>query len=82
MMVRKKKFDPSSKRLEDLKRKGQILRSRDLNSGLIIMVGVITLSVMSDYFQVQFRHNFTDSFSSIATIFRAKGPISSRSPGN
>jgi flagellar biosynthetic protein FlhB len=65
-----KKYDPSSKRLEELKRKGQVLRSRDLSGGILIMVSVTTLSSLSSFYQTQFKHNFIESFSEISTILR------------
>ncbi len=38
---------PSAKRLLDAKRKGQVPRSRELNSMAVTMIGVISLVVMS-----------------------------------
>ncbi|PUB91386.1 MAG: hypothetical protein DBP01_02670 [gamma proteobacterium symbiont of Ctena orbiculata] len=39
---------PSAKRLLDAKRKGQVPRSRELNSMAVTMIGVTTLVVMSN----------------------------------
>ena len=40
---------PTSKRLEDAKRKGQVARSRELNTMAITLLGVVVLVVMSGY---------------------------------
>ncbi|MGD8911971.1 MAG: EscU/YscU/HrcU family type III secretion system export apparatus switch protein, partial [Candidatus Thiodiazotropha sp.] len=38
---------PTAKKLLDAKRKGQVPRSRELNSMAVTMIGVVTLVVMS-----------------------------------
>ena len=38
---------PTAKRLEDARRKGQVARSRELNTMAVTMIGVVTLAAMS-----------------------------------
>jgi flagellar biosynthetic protein FlhB len=40
---------PTAKRLEDAKRKGQVARSRELNTMAITLIGMVVLVVMSGY---------------------------------
>lgn len=65
-----KQHQASSKRIADLRKKGQTLRSRDLAGGLIFVVTVITLLVMSGHFQAQFKLNFVGSFNQIKTVMQ------------
>ncbi|MEN8166186.1 MAG: flagellar biosynthesis protein FlhB [Pseudomonadota bacterium] len=54
---------PSAKRLDDAKRKGQVPRSRELNTMAITLIGVVTLVVMSgrlgDSLKAMMTHGFT-----------------------
>jgi len=42
--------EPTSKRLQDARRKGQIARSRELNTMAVTLIGGLTMMVMSDHF--------------------------------
>ncbi len=41
--------EPTPKRLEDARKKGQIPRSRELNTFMVVMAGVVGCGVLSDY---------------------------------
>ena len=53
---------PSAKRLDDAKRKGQVPRSRELNSMAVTMAGVICLVVMSSSIGGSFSEMMSDGF--------------------
>lgn len=63
-----KKHDATGKRLEDLRKKGQVMRSRDLSGGLILIAGIILIIFMQKEFQVLVLENFKTSFSNIKDI--------------
>ncbi len=56
-----KSQEPTSKRLDDARKKGQVPRSRELNTMALTMVGVAAMMLMatrfSEGFESQFRHN-------------------------
>ena len=57
-----KSHDPTSKRMDDARKKGQVPRSRELNTMVLTMVGVAALMFMGDRFsrgmEGQFRAHF------------------------
>lgn len=63
-----KKHDATAKRLAELRKKGTVLRSRDLTSGMIFIVGVSVIVYMSLQFNIQIRNNFTQSFGLINQV--------------
>lgn len=63
-----KQHQATSKRLDELKRKGQIMRSRDLTSGLVLVITVMTLIFLSNRIKTQFEGNFISSFYKIREV--------------
>ncbi len=53
---------PSAKRLDDAKRKGQVPRSRELNTMAITLIGVVTLVVMSGQLGASLKAMMTHGF--------------------
>ena len=60
-----KQYQPSLKRLEELKKKGTFLRSKDFNSGLIVIIAILMIVLMAPVFYKALSHLFTTSFSVI-----------------
>lgn len=60
--AQEKQFQPSQKRLDELKKKGTFLRSRDLNGGAIIMIAILVLLFMLNAFYQVLSTNFIVSF--------------------
>lgn len=58
-----KQHQASSKRIDELRRKGQVMRSRDLTAGLIFIVTVILFVHLSPLFKSRIEQNFHLSFS-------------------
>jgi len=54
---------PTGKRLEDAKRKGQVVRSRELNTLSVTLVGVVTLVMMSGQLGGSLKQVMTNGFS-------------------
>jgi len=65
-----KQFQPSLKRLEELKKKGTFLRSRDMNGGVIIMLSVVILLFMLNSFYEVISTSFVQAFTQFDTIDR------------
>ena len=63
-----KKHAPSAKRLEELGKQGQTMRSRDLAGGLIFFTNIMILLFMVKEFYVQFAANFTQCFTAIQRV--------------
>lgn len=63
-----KQHQASGKRIAELRKQGQSLRSRDLTSGLIFIVTVIMLLIMSTEFVDRLGHNFVWSFDHIKDV--------------
>lgn len=59
---------PSGKRLAELSKHGNVMRSKDLSSGLLIIIGLGLISLMSKQFKNCIELNFLLSFSSIKNI--------------
>jgi flagellar biosynthetic protein FlhB len=53
---------PSAKRLDDAKRKGQVPRSRELNSMAVTLIGVVSLVVMSGLIGQRFSAMMSEGF--------------------
>lgn len=63
-----KQFKPSTKRLDELKKKGNFLRSKDLSSGVILLISIpAILWASSAYFRI-IKKNFTILFTSIDNV--------------
>src|SRR3990167_2080962 len=56
---------PTGKRIADLRRRGNVMRSRDLSGGLLFTVSVGLIILMSLDFKQLFQRNFITAFSSI-----------------
>ncbi len=54
---------PTGKKLDDARKKGQVARSRELNTMAVTLAGAITLVSMSGYFEKAFRGVMTNNFS-------------------
>jgi len=63
-----KQHQPTSKRLEELRESGQILRSKDLSSGFILAIAIATIMFISGFLKTRFIDNFTQTFSSINLV--------------
>lgn len=59
---------PTGKRLFDMRRQGNVLRSRDLSGGLIFLVSVGLLIYLSTDLKVRMQENFIFSFSNIKNV--------------
>ncbi|MGQ3891483.1 EscU/YscU/HrcU family type III secretion system export apparatus switch protein [Legionella sp. CNM-4043-24] len=66
--AQEKQYQPSLKRLEELKKKGTFLRSRDLNGGAIIMIAIIIILVMLTSFYQVISSSFVLSFTQFDTL--------------
>jgi flagellar biosynthetic protein FlhB len=67
-----KQHQASGKRLDDMRKKGQSLRSKDLSGGLIFMVGIVMVIIMSWQIAHQLMSNFRTSFGSIQSIMHGE----------
>lgn len=63
-----KQHQASSKRLSDLRSRGQTLRSRDLTSGMVVLVAILSLIYLGDNFKTIFEDNFIISFNEIKHV--------------
>ena len=63
-----KKHDATSKRLSELSQKGNVMRSRDLTSGLVFVVTIMQIMYMVSRLKEQIVANFTLSFDAIQKI--------------
>lgn len=63
-----KEHQASAKRIQLLRSQGQTLRSKDLSSGLIIIIGILCLSFMSAKMGQQLIENMVLSFRYIASV--------------
>jgi len=55
--------EPTAKKLDDAKKKGQVARSRELNTMAVTLAGAISLATMSSQFEDGFRGVMTNNFS-------------------
>lgn len=65
-----KQFQPSKKRLEELKKKGNFLRSKDMNGGMVIIVAILVLLAMITVFYQAISTSFILSFGQFDTLDR------------
>lgn len=63
-----KEHEATERKLDEMREKGQTLRSKDLSSGLVICVAMIALAICSHMMQTRILDNFTDAFTSIALV--------------
>src|SRR3990167_10291035 len=63
-----KQHQATAKRIAELGRKGKVMRSRDLSSGLVIIIAIVQLLLISTSIKIRFIENFKLSYSSIGTI--------------
>ncbi|MDP1603554.1 MAG: EscU/YscU/HrcU family type III secretion system export apparatus switch protein [Legionella sp.] len=73
--AQEKQYQPSLKRLEELKKKGTFLRSKDFNSGLILVIAILLIVLMSPVFHKALSHHFTASFSLVEHADFAVDPL-------
>ena len=65
-----KQHQASAKRIADLRKQGQTMRSRDLSGGLVLLSTGITLIYLASHLQKQFFDNFITSFQAISSILQ------------
>lgn len=63
-----KQHQATGKRLNELRKQGQTMRSRDLTSGLVFMMGIIVLLYIAHHIKVVLEDNFVESFGYIHNI--------------
>lgn len=63
-----KQHQASSKRLTELRNRGQTLRSRDLTSGMVVMVAILSLIYLGENFKIIFEDNFIIAFNEIKHV--------------
>lgn len=63
-----KQHSATGKRLTEMRRKGQVMRSRDLSGGLIIIISIAMIIFMSHQFKLRFEKNFLSSFGNINQV--------------
>jgi flagellar biosynthetic protein FlhB len=63
-----KQHAATGKRLDELRRKGTVLRSKDLSGGLIFISAILILLYMSGQFMTTIKSNFVLSFGSIQYV--------------
>lgn len=63
-----KKHQATAKRITELRKQGQSLRSRDLTSGLVFISGVIALLFISNQLRIRIQDNFISAFKQIGQI--------------
>jgi flagellar biosynthetic protein FlhB len=54
--------------MDEMREKGQTLRSKDLSGGLLLASAILMIVILSGTFKSQFEHNFILSFESISTV--------------
>jgi flagellar biosynthetic protein FlhB len=63
-----KQHEATSRRMDDMRERGQTLRSKDLSSGLILAAALIMLVFLSETIKAQFENNFILAFTSIPKV--------------
>ncbi|MDR3476543.1 MAG: flagellar type III secretion system protein FlhB [Gammaproteobacteria bacterium] len=63
-----KEHAPSGKRIEELRKQGQTLRSRDLSGGLVFLTVILSLIYLSQPLERQFLDNFKLAFAAIKDV--------------
>lgn len=65
-----KQHQATAKRLDDFKNKGQTLRSKDLTSGLVLIITVMVLIYLSNTIKERFEENFALCFYKIRDVLK------------
>lgn len=63
-----KKHEASGKRIAELKKRGTVMRSRDLSSGLIFIVSILVVWIMAIQFKLRLEENFILAFGGIKQV--------------
>jgi flagellar biosynthesis protein FlhB len=63
-----KQHQATGKRMAELAKRGQLMRSRDLTGGLIVITGVAVLFMLAPFAKVVFENDFILPFTAIKTI--------------
>jgi len=63
-----RKHLPTAKRLAELRKRGTVLRSKDMTGGMIFFVTISLIIFMADYFKQQIMNNFISAFSTIKEL--------------
>ena len=63
-----KQHSATGKHLSELRKRGNVMRSRDLSGGLIFVVAIVMLFVMSDSIRQRIENNFILSFTNFKQI--------------
>lgn len=63
-----KQYKPSPKRLEDLHKKGQFLRSKEMTGGVVVIGSAVLILSLSDKIIAVLSQNFIDAFAAIAKV--------------
>lgn len=58
--------EPTDKKIDDARKRGQVWKSRDLGSLVVFLVGLAAVKVSGDLMETQFRRLFTFAFDHIA----------------
>lgn len=66
--AQEKKHAATGKRLTELRRRGTVLRSRDMSGGMVFLVAVGVFLFTAAQFKAQFMENFTDAFTGIRHV--------------
>ena len=67
-----KQHQATGKRIDELRKKGQTMRSKDLTSGLVFMVAVASVIYMAQQIKTRIVDNFILSFTNIHIVMDAK----------
>lgn len=70
-----KQHQATGKRLSDLRRKGTVMRSRDLTGGLLFIITVMMLTHFAVYFKERILNNFTTAFDGIKYVLISQESI-------
>ncbi len=63
-----KQHQATAKRLEELKRKGQSMRSRDFSGAIVLIFTICCLFYIAPFLKERFEQNFILSFKNISLI--------------
>lgn len=68
-----KQHQATGKRIEELRKQGQIMRSRDLTSGMVFIVAVLGLIFMAGHIKDRMEANFIACFTNIKLVMQTNG---------
>lgn len=74
--AQEKQYKPSHRRLGELKKKGTFLRSRDMSSGIILIISITMIIVMAQKFITVLGKNFVLSFTVFDNFEAISSPLS------